>query len=58
MILSSKPKDNCMVVIPFAGSGSEGVVCKKLNIDFIGFDINQDYIKLANGAVKKYKELY
>ena len=58
LILSSKPKDNCMVVIPFAGSGSEGVVCKKLNIDFIGFDINQDYIKLANGAVKKYKELY
>jgi site-specific DNA-methyltransferase (adenine-specific) len=58
LILSSKPKDNCKVVIPFAGSGSEGVVCKKLNVDFIGFDINENYIKLANGAVKKINELY
>jgi site-specific DNA-methyltransferase (adenine-specific) len=56
LILSSKV-DNCKVVIPFAGSGSEGVVCKKLNIDFIGFDINQNYIKLANGAISKYKDI-
>lgn len=56
LILSSKI-DDCKVVIPFAGSGSEGVVCKKLGIDFIGFDINEDYIKLANGAVSKYKDI-
>lgn len=51
LILSSKP-EKCFVVIPFAGSGSEGVVCKKLGCDFIGFDNNPDYIKLANGALK------
>ena len=56
LILSAKV-DNCKIVIPFAGSGSEGVVCKKLGIDFIGFDINQDYINLANGAIIKYKDL-
>lgn len=56
LILSSKI-DNCKVVIPFAGSGSEGVVCKKMGIDFIGFDINENYIKLANGAVNKYKDI-
>ena len=57
LILSSKPNNDCLVVIPFAGSGSEGVVCRNLNINFIGFDINENYIKLANGAVKKYKEI-
>ena len=56
LILSSKI-DDCKVVIPFAGSGSEGVVCKKLGIDFIGFDINEDYIKLSNGAVNKHKDI-
>jgi DNA modification methylase len=33
LLLSSKPK-NGLVVIPFGGSGSEGVVCKKLGLDF------------------------
>jgi site-specific DNA-methyltransferase (adenine-specific) len=57
LLLSSKV-ENCKVVIPFAGSGSEGVVCKRLGIDFIGFDINEDYIKLSNGAVNKYQEIF
>lgn len=57
LLLSSRSND-CKVVIPFAGSGSEGVVCKKLGIDFIGFDINEDYIKLSNGAVSKYKDIF
>lgn len=58
LILSSKPNDNCFIVIPFGGSGSEGVVCKRLGIDFIGFDISEDYITLSNGAVEKYDELF
>lgn len=58
LILSSKPPENCKVVIPFGGSGSEGVVCKKMGIDFIGFDINEDYIKLSNGAIKNYYEIF
>ena len=58
LILSSKPRNECKVVIPFGGSGSEGVVCKRMNIDFIGFDINSDYIKLSNGALSKYNTIY
>lgn len=57
-LLLSSMSDDCKVVIPFGGSGSEGVVCKKLGIDFIGFDINEDYIKLSNGAVKKYDTIF
>jgi len=58
LILSAKPNSNCKVVIPFGGSGTEGVVCKRLGVDFIGFDINQDYIKLANGALEKYLDIF
>lgn len=57
LILSSMT-ENCKVIIPFAGSGSEGVVCKRLGIDFIGFDINQEYLKLSNGALQKYNDLF
>jgi len=58
LILSSKPQDGCKVVIPFAGSGSEGVVCKRMGIDFIGFDNNEQYIKLADGALEQYKTIF
>ena len=37
-----------LLVVPFAGSGSECVSAKKNNINFIGFEINSDYIKIAN----------
>jgi len=48
---SCKPEKNGLVVVPFVGSGSELVVAKKLDLNFIGFEINQDYIKLANGIL-------
>jgi len=37
-----------LLVVPFAGSGSECVSAKKNNINFIGFEINSDYINIAN----------
>lgn len=58
LIKSSRPESGGLIVIPFAGSGTEGVVCKRLGIDFIGYDINPDYIKLANGALEKHLEIY
>ena len=36
------------VVVPFAGSGSECVAAKKLNRDFVGFELNEQYIEIAN----------
>jgi len=58
LIKSCRPSGDCLVVIPFGGSGSEGVVCKKIGVDFVGFDINKDYIKLSNGALEKYDTIY
>lgn len=38
---------NTLLVVPFAGSGSECVAAKKLNVNFIGYEINPDYVSLC-----------
>jgi site-specific DNA-methyltransferase (adenine-specific) len=40
-----------LLVVPFAGSGSECVSAKKNNVDFIGFEINNEYIHVANNRL-------
>jgi len=41
-----------LLVVPFAGSGSECVSAKNNNVNFIGFEINKDYIIVANERLK------
>ena len=49
LIMASLNKnEETMLVVPFAGSGSECVAAKKLNINFIGYEINSDYVELCN----------
>jgi site-specific DNA-methyltransferase (adenine-specific) len=40
------------VLDPFCGSGTTGVVAKKLNREFIGIELNPEYIKLAKKRIK------
>jgi site-specific DNA-methyltransferase (adenine-specific) len=40
-----------LLVVPFVGSGSECVSAKKNTVDYIGFEINADYVELANGRL-------
>jgi site-specific DNA-methyltransferase (adenine-specific) len=54
LILSAKQKDG-FVLIPFVGSGSECVSAKKNGLNFIGFELNPEYIKLANERIKEIK---
>ena len=42
----NKEEEN-LVIVPFAGSGSECVAAKKLNINFIGYEINPNYVNLC-----------
>ena len=44
-----------LLVVPFVGSGSECVSAKKNNINFIGFEINVDYINIANERLEELK---
>lgn len=40
--------ENDLVCIPFAGSGSECVSAKKLGRNFIAYELEEEYIKIAN----------
>lgn len=44
--ISSKQEDT--VLDPFIGSGTTAVACKQLNRRFIGFEINKEYVDIAN----------
>jgi len=46
-----------VVLVPFAGSGSECVSAKKNNRDFIGIELNPDYIKIANQRLKEIESV-
>jgi len=41
-----------LVSDPFMGIGSTAVACKKLGIDFIGFEIDKSYVDIANQRLK------
>jgi site-specific DNA-methyltransferase (adenine-specific) len=45
---SLNKSSHTLLVVPFVGSGSECFSAKKNNVDFIGFEINDDYINTAN----------
>lgn len=45
----SNPND--IVLVPFAGSGSECVAAKSLNRHYIGFDLNPKYIEIAQNRL-------
>ena len=51
--LVSKKGDT--VLDPFMGSGTTGVACKQLDRNFIGIELNEDYIKIAKARIKAYK---
>lgn len=50
MIKAGCPK-NGIVLDPFIGSGTVGFVARQYNRNFIGIELNKDYIKLANKRI-------
>lgn len=47
----SKPGD--AVLDPFMGAGTTAMVARKLDRNFIGFELNEKYISIANNRLKK-----
>jgi len=47
----SYPPKPCLVLDPFAGSGTVGVVCLKLGRSFVGIELKPDYCEMANKRV-------
>lgn len=57
LLLSAMPGKNGIVLIPFVGSGSECVAAKELGLSYIGFEINPDYIRIAEKFLKRKESL-
>lgn len=53
-ILAMFSKENDVVLDPFIGSGSVAVACKQIKRNYIGFEIDSNYSKIANERVKKF----
>ena len=53
LILSRINGKGGRVLIPFAGSGSECMVATKLGIEWLGIEINPDYIEFAEKWIKQ-----
>jgi site-specific DNA-methyltransferase (adenine-specific) len=51
----SNPGD--LILVPFAGSGSECVSAKLNKRYFIGFELNQQYVNLARGRISKTRSV-
>ena len=52
-IVKASSNTDDIVLIPFAGSGSECFVCKNLDRMFIGFEISKEYCKFATDWLKQ-----
>ena len=46
------PEDG-IVLDPFMGSGTTAIVSRKLNRNYVGFELNKDYVQLAKNRIKK-----
>jgi len=51
-ILEKYSKENDIILDPFLGCGTTAIGCKELNRRFIGIDINEKYIEIANRRLK------
>lgn len=57
-LINMTTKQGALVVIPFAGSGTECAMCAKYGRDFIGFEIDESYAKRATSRANSYKTLF
>lgn len=55
LILSASPKKDGVILVPFVGTGSECAAVKALGQSYIGFEINPDYVKMANKFIDSIK---
>ena len=45
---------NALILDPFMGSGTTAEACLKMNRNFVGIEMNNDFVNLANDRIKPY----
>lgn len=53
LLIRSTTKPGDLIFIPFAGSGTECAMAEREGREFIGFDINPEYVDMANDRVQR-----
>ena len=56
LILSRVNGGDGRVLVPFAGSGSECVVAQELGLEYVGIEINPEYVSLANQWLRRMRD--
>ena len=56
-IIENFTKENDIIYDPFMGLGTTGIVAKSMNRRFIGSEISQNYVEIANKKIKEQTEL-
>ena len=49
-------REGDLILDPFIGSGTTAIACKMLNRNFIGFEIDPEYVTIANARLSKEKK--
>jgi site-specific DNA-methyltransferase (adenine-specific) len=52
--ISGSTKESDVVLDPFMGSGTTGVACKSLKRNWIGFDLQEEYVNFALKRIEEY----
>jgi len=52
-IVKASSNEGDVVLDPFSGVGTTFAICKKLNRNFIGFEINPDYVAIAKQRIQQ-----
>ena len=53
MLVQSATREGDLVLDPFLGSGTTALVCQNLNRNFVGIEIEQKYIEIAESRLQK-----
>lgn len=54
-LVKNSSNEGDLVFDPFLGSGTTGLVCKKLNRNFIGTEIDSKYFEIAQKRIDEYE---
>lgn len=56
-LLSASLSPSGLVCLPFCGTGGEAAVARQLGMNFIAFEINQDYVEMASFTMETKKPM-
>ena len=55
ILIDNSSKEGETVLDPFMGVGGAGAACKKLNRNFIGMELDENYFKIAEERIENYR---